>query len=221
MTSKKSSSNNKQGVQSMQDVVCHPDTVNVSKDIGEIGIDAFIKNDILKEIPFIKSFLGIYGIVDKVDEYFFTKKLTQLLFEINEVSPAVRASRIKEINESENVAGNVGERLLETLKRIESNNKPKLVGKLFRAVLKKNIDYKDFLRLCHIINLTYFDDLFWLYQHSDGNYVDDNLPEPISFSELVTSSLGKAFEGSIGPEDNWTGKVYLTKLGKALVEYGF
>ncbi len=216
-----SSSDNKQEVQSIEDVVCHPDTINVSKDIVESGIDAFIKNDILKEIPVVKSILGIYGIVDKVDEYFFAKKITQLLFEINNVSPKDRQARIKEINESEGIAGNVGERLLETLKRIESNNKPKLVGKLFRAVLEKEVSYKDFLRLCHIINLTYFDDLFWLYQNSDGNYVNDNLPESISFSELVTSSLSKAFEGSIGPEDNWTSKVYLTKLGKALIEYGF
>ncbi len=208
-------------IQSLEEVVIHPDTIDISKDIVEAGIDSFISDDILKEIPVVKSFLGVYGIVNKVDEYFFAKKINRLLFEINEIPLEQRLKSIKEINDSKEFAGTVGERLLETLRKIESNNKPQLIGKLFRAVLNQKIEYRQFLRLCHIINLTYYDDLEWLANNNNGNYVEDDTPDSISISELITSSLHKAFEGAYGPEDGWTRKTYLTEIGKVLTEYGF
>ena len=207
---------------SLEDVVTHPDTVDISKDLVEMTMDAFVKDDLLKEIPVVKSFLGVYGIVNKVDEYFFSKKINQILFEIKDVSSDHRMAKIAEINESEDFAGNVGERLLETLRVIESNNKPKLIGKLFRAVLLEKIDYRIFLRLCFVINIIYFEDLLWLANNSDGTITNDNVPDTIIINGLVTLPRIEELDEMMAPDFEFNEvKPQLTEHGKILFNFGF
>lgn len=208
-------------IQSLEEAISHPSVIDITKDYIELGLDAFIRNGAIEEIPLVKTVVGIYGFVGKVDETLFAKKISQLLYAVSDVPDPQRLKVIKEINDSKKYASDVGSKLIEILHRVDSDKKPLLIGNLFRAVLVSQLSYDDFLRLCHVINITYFDDLHWITENNDGTHVIDDVPDSIGISGLVTSSFVDAFEGVLEPEDTWTSHTYLTGLGKAIVDFGF
>src|SRR5690606_37283559 len=94
-----------------------------------------------------------------IDDKIFTNKLLHFLNEIKYLDPEVILKEIRYIDDSAKYNHKVGEKILEIISRIDSDEKPRIVGKLFRNYLNKNLSYNEFLKYCHIVEKAFYYDL--------------------------------------------------------------
>ena len=104
----------------------------LSKNIGdllEVGIDSFLKDGILKEIPGISILNGFWKTGIAIRDYRFLNKL--LLF-LNESAKLPLEKRLKLIDDLEDneFQKEAGEKLIAIIDNLESSSKAILMGKL-------------------------------------------------------------------------------------------
>lgn len=72
------------------------DSSDLIQDYMEIGIDRIFENEIFKQIPFIKTLLGVVKIRKDLSQRKFTKNLIIFLNELN--SGTIDREKLKNIN---------------------------------------------------------------------------------------------------------------------------
>ncbi|WP_437397567.1 hypothetical protein [Flagellimonas lutimaris] len=156
------------------------------KDYSEIGLDNLIQDELLKEVPLIKSFFAIFKFGKKVEDYFFAKKLIACLQEISEVNVVKRKRFIEEINGSNDTEEKVGETFILIISRADSISKAKLIGKLYKSYISGTIDYTQLRRLCHLVDKAFIADLESLYSYHKNHQIP-----PIARESLINSGAIK------------------------------
>ena len=100
--------------------------VDLSKEYAECGLDMLIDSDVLKEIPFINTAVGIFSAVGSVRDYIFTEKLIRFLTQFSDLPKSERVTMVDKLNEDDKFSGKAGARIIEIIDRMESENKPEL-----------------------------------------------------------------------------------------------
>jgi hypothetical protein len=67
---------------SFQDTLMNESIKNISIDYLELGLDSFVKNDFIREIPIIKSIYSFYKAVGSVQAFYLTKKFFVFFFKL-------------------------------------------------------------------------------------------------------------------------------------------
>lgn len=126
----------------------------------EMGIDSFLdNNEILKEIPVVKTVVAVIKTQRSLSEANYMKKLINFCYNMEDI-PSME--RIKYVNKAISDDENFGEKLLLTLEKIDDLDKTQMLVKLFRAYGNKDgIDYHTFRRLCLALEKTYVQDLLF------------------------------------------------------------
>ncbi|WP_262147550.1 hypothetical protein [Chryseobacterium foetidum] len=127
------------------------DSFALISDFAEISLDSLAKDEIIKDIPMIGTISKLLSIGTTINDRLFTKKLFQFLKELEDINQDLILKEINYIDDSERYTQKVGEKLLEIITRIDSDEKPKIVGRLFKSFLLKEIDYNKFLKLSHLV----------------------------------------------------------------------
>ena len=197
------------------------DLSELATEYAEIGFDSFLDDGVLKEVPVVSTLVSIYKVGSRISQYYSTKKLYKFLFQLKDVDLKVRLEKIREINNSGKYASSVGGKLLEILDKVDSDNKPEIIGKVFRGVLKGEIDYSIFLRVSHIIKNTFIEDIMWIKQNSDENFVYGSRTEEILLTTLTSTSKRKAKIPDDFGQELPKRASYLTETGRALIRFGF
>lgn len=127
----------------------------------EKGIDSFFDdNEILKEIPVVKTVYAVIKTQKSLSEAHYMKKLINFCYHMEDI-PSME--RIKYVNKAISDDENFGEKLLLTLEKIDDLDKTHMLVKLFRAYGNRDgIDYHTFRRLCLALEKTYVQDLYYL-----------------------------------------------------------
>ena len=109
------------------------------EDIGEIMIDAVIKDEVLKEVPILSSIVGVGKCIKNMYDAYFAKKLIQFLIPLKVIKLEERKKAIEKWEQNENYRGNVGETLIGMIQRCDDSLKAKWLSKLFyEFVLLRN-----------------------------------------------------------------------------------
>jgi hypothetical protein len=127
------------------------DSFAAASDIAEISIDTLIDNEIVKDIPLIGIISKLLSIGTTINDRLFTKKLLHFLSELENINQNLILKEIQYIDDSQKYSQRVGEKLLEIITRIDSDEKPKIIGRLFKNFLLKKISYSQFLKLSHLV----------------------------------------------------------------------
>jgi hypothetical protein len=130
----------------------------ISTDLIEAGIDQFIENDLLKDIPFFGIGYKTYRLTQNISEYFFTKKVLNFLFQLKDISTEKRVGFLSELEKKEGFT-EAGEKILITLNRLEDSDKAIIIGKLFKATINEKIEIRNFIRLMRMVDKAYLEDL--------------------------------------------------------------
>jgi hypothetical protein len=146
------------------------DFSKISTDIVEKLIDNEISNEILKEIPILKTIMTFWNLKKSIPEYLLTKKIIHFLNNIKEISSNKRLDIIEKIDSSNEFKTSVGEKLLYLISRADDIEKAEILGLLFKELLKENISYYSFIRYSKIIELTIDEELEFF-----TNYLDDRI----------------------------------------------
>jgi hypothetical protein len=135
---------------------------NISIDYFELGFDSFIKNDIIREIPIIKSLYSFYKTVKSLQAFYLSKKVIRFLFKIKDVKKDEIERALKKIDEDKSYKKDIGENLILLLDRFETVQKADLLGKSFKMFLKGQLTYEEFSRIGYIIDKSFIEDLYKL-----------------------------------------------------------
>lgn len=163
--------------------------INLSEDIVEIGIDAFLANGLLKEIPIINSFIELAKVGIGIRDKLFAKKILKFLYELKEIPDGVRREYVNKLNANSNYSAKVGESLLLIIDKLDDMRKAELIGKLFAYLINGVICYETFLRLSIIIEKCFLPDLSKLKLFCNNGIIEDE-EKHILYNLGVLNSLG-------------------------------
>ncbi len=126
--------------------------------LGEVTVDAFMNEGVLRDIPIIGTLVGLGRAGVAVRDLLFVKKLQAFLVELQKV-PEEREQFVREMEVDPAVRDKVGMQLLVLLERFEELDKARLLGRAFAAYLKGVIDRSAFLRMSRAIDRCLVEDL--------------------------------------------------------------
>lgn len=187
---------------------------DIFTEYSEIVIDKLLDgdNELLKEIPLIKTINSIVQFKSTLDENIFLKKITKFLYSLKDISKEKKYEMISRIDNSGAYQQRVGEKLLEILNRIESDLKPSIIGNLFKAFILEEIDYNTFLRYSFIVEKSFTQDFLIIKNHNEKGELYSDDAKLIISSELFNIGIG-TFEKRSVPEPIGT----VSEIGMFLV----
>jgi hypothetical protein len=148
------------------EIIKSKDLKDISIDLVEKALDNEISNELLKEIPILKSLIAARNIYTSYTDRIFIKKAMNVLLEMGETNWKERIELTAELND-ENESG--AEKILMAIDRLETTKKCKVYGRLCKLKALGKIKYKeDFLRLTKLIQDAYLDDLILVTSFKKG-----------------------------------------------------
>lgn len=137
------------------------DSSDIVSDYLELGIDSILDNDSLKEIPIIKTFIGVGKITKSIRERNLMKNLVIFINKLN--SGNIDKEKLKkhkeELNQNPKKAEKELGRILIILEQTIDNLKSSILGKLYKAYINQEIDWDLFVEFSEITNRLYINDL--------------------------------------------------------------
>lgn len=125
-------------------------TIDLSIDYSEIYIDDFINNEALKELPLVKSIVGVVKTGVTINQFWFAKKLFTFIQEFN--SGNIDDEKFNLFNlklqKDNRFEKQVAEKLMVFIDQQVEITQTKITSNLFRAYVNGNIDYSE---LCNIL----------------------------------------------------------------------
>lgn len=128
----------------------------ITSDIVEKVLDNQISDEVLKEIPLVKTLVGIKNIYTTYTDRIFIKKAMNVLLELRDVNWKERVELTRELDD-EDSSGT--EKILMAVDQLETIKKCKVFGRLCKLKALKKIDVDGFSRLTKLIQDAYLDDL--------------------------------------------------------------
>jgi hypothetical protein len=188
------------------------DIGGLAKDYAEIGIDSFLAEGILKEIPVIGTLYAIARAGLSVSDQLFAKKLLRFMGSLAELREDERLGLVEKLEEDESYRNKVGHRLIELLDRIDSHAKPEMMARVFKAFAAKKINLDMLNRLNHAIErMPHFDIGHVRAFHDSTPEVRMSIPTP-TFTSLTSAGLANPTSGwdALGYEPTEVCKAFIS-----------
>lgn len=125
---------------------------DVLKDLAEAGVDSFLEDGFLKEIPVVSTVLSLGKLGRNIKDYLFIKKLIAFLSCMSEMPPEERQELIARLESDKEYGRTVGENIIEILARLDDERKPRLVAKAFVAYAKGKVNGIELQRINYAID---------------------------------------------------------------------
>ena len=182
------------------EVIKSDDVTDLFKEYGEIAIDSALESGTLESIPLLNTLVGIFKTVSSVHDRRFTEKLIRFISGFADLDDATRINMANRLNENDKFAGKAGDRLIEIIDRMESENKPEIAAAFLKAFAFEHIDFITLRRLMVALErIPSFEidelDTFSKYDENHHQISDEAL-----LLSFVNAGLGKnngGFEGGI------------------------
>lgn len=139
---------------------------DITFDLVEKVLDNQITNEVVQEVPILKSLIAVRKIYNSYTDRIFIKKAMNVLLELGEINWKERVELTSELDD-ENETG--AEKILMAIDRLETIKKCKVYGRLCKLKALGKIKYtEDFLRLTKLIQDAYLDDLILVTSFEKG-----------------------------------------------------
>ena len=211
------------------------DLQNVSTNLAETFTDSLLTDGILKEIPIIKTLVGLTKTTIGIRNRLFIKKLITFLTELKDIEPKKRAKMISEIDTKSGKKIRVGEKLIYILDKCDDHIDAKYVAQFFRVFLEEKITYNEFLRGASIIQNVFREDLEYFLESEIETFEQENAteesPNEDEFPLINVGILGFGYNPvSVNDQDDWKQSekyvvsggeavIWVTTIGKKLKEH--
>ncbi|MCH6202016.1 hypothetical protein MMU07_20740 [Aquiflexum sp. LQ15W] len=183
--------------QSIENTLETSDLSEINIDLAEVTLDSFLNDGVLKDLPIVSSIMGFVKMGIKTQEWLFLKKILKFFTQLDSTTKKERLDFISKVEKNEEYNKKVGLALLLIIDKLEDLEKPEIIGKLFAASIKGEIDYKMFLRLSYLVQKLFIPDLNYLRKINEGSEVDFEKQEELYLSGfmLTLESDGVNFDG--------------------------
>ncbi|EGR0148424.1 hypothetical protein [Vibrio alginolyticus] len=185
-------------------------------ELAEIAIDSVLDDGVLKDIPVVGTAISLYQTGVAVRERQYIKKLVTFLSELNKTDEEARLKFIAEEMLKPEQRERFGETILSLIDKADDNRKFELYAKVFERLFMNACSYDDAIRICQMIERTFYSDLQYIVVFEGGCAKDQ-----LTAGELYKVgflSFGGLDGGTIGDE-NSGGVIYKrNKYGDILFE---
>lgn len=153
---------------------------DIAEDYTEIGIDIFIENDLIKEIPIIKTLVNIFKIGKNIRDKNLLKQTLIFMQEFNKDN--IEEEKLKKYkNEIENDRKKCEEELERVLWLLNSfidKEKSIMLSRFFKEYVRQTITWDEFCEYSEIINRLFVQDIkilreIYLEELSDTTNIKD------------------------------------------------
>jgi len=209
------------------DSVKNDSIYKITPELLEAGIEFLLESEIIKEIPIIGLIYKSYRLVQKIEDYRFSKKVLKFLFELKTIDTRTKEKFIEKIETEKNYK-DTGEKLLLIIHRLDEIDKATIIGKLFLASIKEQIELNDFLRLARIVENTFLEDLLILKDNKQllnvpieiklSLYQGQLLNQKIKDNRRREETLKQRYNSNLTIPSGFEYK--LNKYGDILIDYG-
>ncbi|WP_226064840.1 hypothetical protein [Kaistella polysaccharea] len=196
--------------------------IDFSTDILEIPLDTFIDNDTIEAFPILGSIFKIIGLGKSINDKIFANKLIHFLNELKDLENDFILKEISYIDDSNLYRHKVGAKILEIINRIDSDSKPQIIGKLFKSLLLKHIDYATFYKLVNSVESIFIYDLLVLKDFDEHGYLYvDPPPHLYNFELCNVLTMNSHFIDLTNTEERFYGvRAELLHHGTILLKFG-
>lgn len=217
------------------DTVKDSDLQNVTTILAETFTDSLLTEGILKEIPIIKTVVGLTKTTLGIRNRLFIKKLITFLTELKDIEPEKRAKMISNINTKKEKKIRVGEKLIYILDKCDDHVDSKYVAQFFCAFLEEKITYNEFLRGASIIQNIFREDLEYFIESKIETFEKENLteesPNEVELPLINAGILGFGYNPvNVNDQDDWKASekyvisggeavIWVTTIGKKMKEH--
>ncbi|AXP82943.1 hypothetical protein CJ739_3884 [Mariniflexile rhizosphaerae] len=189
-------------------------TMDLTVNYAELALDSFLDNEAIKEIPIVKSIVGIVKGGMKVREIYFAKKLLTFLKEFHsaKLKDSIKIEFQKKFKTDKKYRNSVVEQIMILNERILEIEKSKILANLFASHLNDKFDWQGFLNLSYCterLNLTAIDFL--------NEIAEEEKPFYRGYSQFDDNV---AFLISAGIAQQWGSHLHITAHGQYLYFYG-
>jgi len=156
-------------------------------EVAEVGLDAALKEGVLRDIPVLGSLVGLAKAAGTVRDHLFAKKVARFLVALYDVPAQERAAFLNDHVSPEDQR-RLGDTILLLLDRADDFAKPPLLARLFAGYLKGEYGYGEFRSLATALDRLQLDMLHLLkmfYRDPPG----DVQPGDELLSHLVPTGL--------------------------------
>lgn len=178
---------------------------NLGGDILEIGIDAILKDGLLKDIPIVSTIVNLSRTGANIQDRLFLKKLLFFLNQIKDVPAHQRKQMIESIDSSKEYRVRVGEKLMYIIDSSHDHETSELISVVFRAYLEGRISYEDFLLASSSLNKLSIRDFRWFVKERVSYSFDiDDVGSLLGSGifELWFDDINVDVENAFDPETN-------------------
>lgn len=194
-------------------------SIDLSIDYSEIYLDDIIENEALKEIPLVKSVVGVIKAGISINQFWFAKKLLTFIQEFNTktISPEKKDKFQKRISDDEKFRKRVTEQTMVFIDRHIVITKTKILAQLFSAFVEEIITFEEYSSLSISLEKIHPDSFHFLKELSGTNFeVNQDKKGDKKFDEqAMLLSSGIARETSA-----WSHGFIVSEDGKKLFELG-
>jgi hypothetical protein len=172
--------------------------------LAEAGIDQLLQDGFLRDVPILGSVVGVIRTAGTIRDLLLAKKLGRFLSVLQSVPQAERQAFHDSLADRAE-RNRVGEALLLLLDRLDDMDKPELIGRLFRAFIRSEIDRETFQLMATAVDRLFMPHLAELASfYSSGSAKVRKKPvdvyQALAFAGLVQVEARGDGGGLIGPE---------------------
>jgi hypothetical protein len=166
---------------------------DLAKDYAELGIDQLLNNEILREIPIVKTIVGLFDGVMSVRDAIFKRKVRQFFDSSHEHSHEQREKFARKLEDDSKYRRRVIDAILLKLDQLDSMEKTVLFARAFSAFVRGDINFYLFQRYGEIIKAVNVTHLCNFYQAVENEADNENvIYNFLSDQILPLSALGLA-----------------------------
>ena len=148
-------------------IISSEELQDITSEYVEKALDSEITNEILKEVPILKSLVAVKKIYNSYTDKMFLKKTMKVLLELGDVSLQEREELLSDLDD-EDCSGT--ENILMAIDNMATIEKCKVFGRLCKLKAEQKVDVDEFKRLTKLIEDAYLDDLLQVIQfHERGD----------------------------------------------------
>jgi len=170
----------------------------------ETGLDQFLDEGVLREIPFVSTALSVAKLGMSIRERHCVSKLAVFIQEINKgcVNEEKRKIYIEKFKNESKIRNKELEYVLILIDRYISLEKPKMLAKLYWSYLQCGIDWLAFTKYSEILDRLLPDDLVELNKGNQYNIfylnASDSLLRLVSYGFVVATSTESVTSTTLG-----------------------
>jgi hypothetical protein len=163
------------------------EVTDLAKDYSEIALDSILTDGIIKDIPIIGSIANLFKLGQSIRDRHLIKKIIKFLNRLSDIPVEEKEKFIKRLND-EDKNGELFEKILIVLDRLDETIKAEMVGNLFRMYVMGVISKHLFLRGSSIVDRGVISDLVKLCLSHSRVYYGDTASDEMN--QLVDREVG-------------------------------